>query len=261
MHGSSESTPPGSPAPQPRRKGAVGAPQGPRASADAVPSAHNNGHYNGQGRTNAGSRDSISPDDATAIDAFERARAGERAAYGIVVRTYQDRLFNAVFRMVNDRDDAAEITQEAFTRGLEKLQDFRGDAGPYTWLFRIAMNTAVSRIRRGGRRRTVSLDAPASGESRQARDYGRSVANLLAADSAAPGERLQMSEDHRAVTEALKRLDAEYRALLVMRDLEGFDYRQMAEVLGLPLGTLKSRLFRARVALRELLQDHFAQKD
>lgn len=196
-----------------------------------------------------------------AVTAFERARAGERAAYGVVVRTYQDRLYNAVFRMVNDRDDAAEITQEAFTRGLEKLKDFRGESGPYTWLFRIAMNAAVSRIRRGGRRRTLSLEALASGEGGYATSYGRSVSELLSADTAGPGERLQMSEDHRAVADALRRLDAEYRALLVMRDLEGFDYRQMAEVLGLPLGTLKSRLFRARVALRELLQDHFSRRD
>ena len=200
-------------------------------------------------------------DDAQAREAFYLARQGQRSAYGTVVRIYQDRLFNAVYRLVGDRDDAAEITQDAFTRGLEKLEDFRGDSGPYTWLFRIAMNAAVSRIRRSSRRKTVSLDAIDTGEgghAGQGRGRGRgNFTDNLPGPGASPAESAQTSESHQAVLAALERLDAEYRALLVMRDLEGFDYRQMAEVLGLPLGTLKSRLFRARVALREQLQDHF----
>lgn len=255
VQGSPPSPPPGDADHPPRIERAPNAPAPRRAPAPGPANHHTNGHLSSRTPAEAHS------DDVAAVTAFERARAGERAAYGVVVRTYQDRLYNAVFRMVNDRDDAAEITQEAFTRGLEKLKDFRGESGPYTWLFRIAMNAAVSRIRRGGRRRTLSLEALASGEGGYATSYGRSVSELLSADTAGPGERLQMSEDHRAVADALRRLDAEYRALLVMRDLEGFDYRQMAEVLGLPLGTLKSRLFRARVALRELLQDHFSRRD
>ena len=207
--------------------------------------------------------------DRQARAAFDAARAGTRSAYGTVVRIYQDRLFNAVLRLVGNADDAAEVTQEAFARGFEKLDDFRGDSGPYTWLFRIAMNAAVSRLRRASRRKTVSLDALDSmgggystsfgGGSSDAR-RGR-YADSLEGDGPTPAAAAEQSEDGRAVVEALGRLDAENRALLVMRDLEGFDYKQMAEVLGLPLGTLKSRLFRARVALRELLQDHFEQRD
>ena len=202
-------------------------------------------------------------------DAFEQARAGARGAYGTVVRAYQDRLYNAVFRLVGDHDDAAEVTQEAFARGFEKMDDFRGDSGPYTWLFRIAMNAAVSRLRRASRRKTVSLDALDSmgggyatsyrggsgGESRRGR-----YADSIEGSGPTPADAAEKSEDHRAVVAALGKLDAENRALLVMRDLEGFDYKQMAEVLGLPLGTLKSRLFRARVALREQLQEHFERR-
>ena len=197
-------------------------------------------------------------EDSAARIAFDRARHGDRTAYGTVVRLYQDRLYNAVFRLVGDHDDAAEITQEAFTRGLEKMTDFRGDSGPYTWLFRIAMNAAVSRIRRGGRRKTISLDAMMAAEA--GRPGGGGIHDRLPGRESSPDEAAELSEDHRAVTTALWRLDAEYRALLVMRDLEGFDYRQMAEVMGLPLGTLKSRLFRARVALRDLLQEHFNRR-
>jgi RNA polymerase sigma-70 factor (ECF subfamily) len=184
--------------------------------------------------------------------AFEQARRGERAAYGVVVRAYQHRLYNAVYRMVSNREDAAEITQEAFTRGFEKLSEFRGDSGPYTWLFRIAMNAAVSRIRTASRRKTLSLEG--LGASRPGSTPHGRFSDTISAAQRSPAESLEMSEQHRALMAAMDRLNPEYRALLVMRDLEGFDYRQMADVLGLPLGTLKSRLFRARMALRDLLE-------
>ena len=192
------------------------------------------------------------PEDQQARLAFEQARKGERAAYGMVVRAYQHRLYNAVYRLVGNREDAAEITQEAFTRGFEKLSEFRGDSGPYTWLFRIAMNAAVSRIRTASRRRTLSLEGmDANRPSRT--PHGRFSDSIVGAERS-PSEVMEMSEAHRAVAAAMEKLNPEHRALLVMRDLEGFDYRQMADVLGLPLGTLKSRLFRARMALRELLE-------
>ena len=192
--------------------------------------------------------------EAEARHAFARTQAGETAAYGTVVRLYQDRIFSAVYRMVHHVDDAAEITQEAFMRGLEKIDSFRGDAGPYTWLFRIAMNAAVSRIRKGSRRRTTSLDTPSV-------TWQTSLPGLSVADEGpSPEELASLTEDQRAVAVALSKMDAEYRAILVMRDMEGFDYKQMADVLGMPMGTVKSRLFRARVAMRELLQDHFAAR-
>jgi RNA polymerase sigma-70 factor (ECF subfamily) len=196
-----------------------------------------------------------------ARDAFDRARTGRPQEFALVVHTYHDRLYNAVYRLLHDHDDAQEVVQDTFAKGFEKMDGFRGEAGPYTWLFRIAVNGAMTRLRKGKRRKTVSLDevsrmnaAAGSGWRTQ---WGGDVADDSAgSDPAAAGE---AGEDAKAVVAALGRLDAEYRAILVMRDLEGFDYQQMADVLGLPLGTLKSRLFRARVALREQLQGHFAQ--
>jgi len=93
---------------------------------------------------------------------LQRAQKGDRGAYGQVILLYQDRLFNAVLRMVGDREEARELTQEAFTRGLMKLEGFRGDASPYTWLFRIAVNLAISQLRKVQRTRVFSLDRPAS---------------------------------------------------------------------------------------------------
>src|SRR5206468_7758808 len=111
-------------------------------------------------RPTGSSEPSTDPGATRAIDLLKRAQRGDRAAYGQLVVLYQDRVYNAVLRMVGDRDEAAELTQEAFTRGLSSLDSFRGDAAPYTWLFRIAVNLAISRLRRVQRHRTFSLDAP-----------------------------------------------------------------------------------------------------
>jgi len=113
------------------------------------------------------------------------------------------------------------------------------------------MNLAISQLRRSPRTRVFSLDAVSGNGSR---DEGKSgLLERLIHRGAGPQEQLENRERHQKVLEALGRLDAEYRAVLVMRDIEGFDYQQMADVLGLPLGTLKSRLFRARLALRDEL--------
>src|SRR5688572_32537227 len=93
------------------------------------------------------------------LDLLRRAQAGDRSAYGALVVAYQDRLYNAVLRLVGDREEARELAQEAFTRGLQKMGSFRGDASPYTWLFRIAMNLAISRLRKVQRHRVFSLSS------------------------------------------------------------------------------------------------------
>jgi RNA polymerase sigma-70 factor (ECF subfamily) len=207
---------------------------------------------------------------------LQRAQQGDRGAYGQIVLLYQDRLYNAVLRLVGDREEARELTQEAFTRGLEKIESFRGDAGPYTWLFRIAVNLAISQLRKVQRTRVFSLDRPgprlagggsngryASGGAGAAEDQASGLIDRIAQDrdgrETNPAKAAEGRERDQAVLTALGRLDAEYRAVLVMRDIEGFDYQQMADVLGLPLGTLKSRLFRARLALRDELKAYMAE--
>jgi len=198
---------------------------------------------------------------------IHRAQAGDRAAYGELAALYQERLYNAVLRLVGDREEALELTQETFTRGLMKLDSFRGDASPYTWLFRIAVNLAISQLRKVQRTRTFSLDRPggrmSAGRGRQNEDASQasSLIDRVAQDrNESPPQKIERRERDQMVLQALGRLDAEYRAVLVMRDIEGFDYQQMADVLALPLGTLKSRLFRARLALREELRSYLTDK-
>jgi RNA polymerase sigma-70 factor (ECF subfamily) len=203
--------------------------------------------------------------DPVEIDLLRKAKDGDRGAYGKLVAIYQDRLYNAILRIVGDHDDARELAQETFTRGLDKLDGFRGEASPYTWLFRIATNLAISRLRKVQRHRTFSLDRPGTdsrghsgggggGGNGGSDDQASALMNRMASNDATPADELLRRERGQQVLAALGRLDAEYRAVLVMRDIEGFDYQQMADVLGLPLGTLKSRLFRARLALRDELK-------
>lgn len=208
-----------------------------------------------------------SPGAKAGTELLQAARGGDRAAYGRLVVLYQDRLFNALLRMVGETEEARELTQETFTRGLEKIDGFRGDASPYTWLFRIGMNLAISNLRRAQRRRTFSLDGgsadQAAGGNGSPTGDGQASGLLNRVASAAhdqPPQIAERRERQRMVVEALGRLDPEYRAVLVMRDVEGFDYQQMADVLSLPLGTLKSRLFRARLALRDELAPYLEDK-
>lgn len=204
------------------------------------------------------------------LDLLRKAQHGDRASYGQLVVAYQDRLYNALLRLVGDSEEARELTQEAFTRGLMKLSSFRGDASPYTWLFRIAVNLAISHLRKVQRHRVFSLDAPPrNGNGRHGGDdQAASLADRMSSTGTSPGggssssppQDLEQKELHGQVLAALGRLDAEYRAVLVMRDIEGFDYQQMADVLALPLGTLKSRLFRARLALRDELRAYLSDR-
>lgn len=191
---------------------------------------------------------------ARGAELLQRAKSGDRAAFGQLVQHFQDRLYNTILRIVGEPEEARELTQETFAKALAGLQDFRGDASAYTWLFRIGVNLAISHIRKVQRRRTFSLDAPLTG--RHDDDQASSLLDRMAESRGEkPDEALLRKERQQKVVEALGKLDAEYRAVLVMRDIEGFDYQQMADVLGLNLGTLKSRLFRARLALRDELKE------
>src|SRR3954467_14562808 len=147
---------------------------------------------------------------------LQKAQAGDRGAYGQIVLLYQDRLYNAVLRLVGDREEARELTQAAFMRGLQKIDGFRGDASPYTWLFRIAVNLAISHLRKVQRHRVFSLDSPSpngNGRRHDRDDQAASLADRIAkAQGELPPDALETRERHEQVLAALGRLDAEYRA-------------------------------------------------
>ena len=175
------------------------------------------------------------------------AKQGDRAAFGQIVLLHQDRLYNAVYRLVSDRDDAQDIVQDTFLKALEHLPGFSGKSSLYTWLFRIAYNVAVSRLRRQQVRGDVSLETTLGlGGDSQAASL---ISRMSAAVDAPPAATLR-AEQAQLVQGALSRLEFDHRTVLVLRDIDGLDYLQISEILDLPIGTVKSRINRARAALR-----------
>ncbi|HEX3999643.1 MAG TPA: sigma-70 family RNA polymerase sigma factor [Pirellulales bacterium] len=177
-------------------------------------------------------------DDAQLID---QALAGQSVAFGRLVTKYQDRLYNALVHVVGSAEEAKDVAQDAFVQAFLKLDSFQRSAAFYTWLYRIAFNLAISRFRKT--KPTVSVDRAreSSGQEIMARDPP-------------PGERLEQQERAQQVQLALAALDEHHRAVLVLREIDGCSYEAIAEILDLPVGTVRSRLHRARMELRELLK-------
>lgn len=185
---------------------------------------------------------------------IERTRQGDQAALGQLLQAHQGRLYNVCLRLVGNPDDAAEVTQDALVKIIEHIQDFRSDAKIGTWMTRILMNQAISFLRKRKLRKTISLDMPDNGRSRSG-DQARALRDDLA-DPREPDPLLnvQRNEQLALLRAAIAQLDEPFRLVLVLRDIDEMDYQQIADVLDLPVGTVKSRLFRARLALRTLLR-------
>jgi len=170
--------------------------------------------------------------------------AGFTPAFGVLVRRYQDRLFNAVLRVVDNAEDAADVVQEAFLNAYQSLNSFKGDSEFFTWLYRIAFNAAISLRRK--RKAVVSIDGS---------DDKTSVEPIDPSEYSRPGSNLERTEEDAQLMNALSRLSPEHRVVLVLKDLEAQKYEDIAEVLDVPIGTVRSRLHRARLELRELLEE------
>jgi RNA polymerase sigma-70 factor, ECF subfamily len=175
-------------------------------------------------------------DDAQLID---EALHGHSEAFGQLVLKYQDRLFNTVFHVIGHAEDARDVVQEALVQAFLKLDTFRSDSAFYTWLYRIAFNVAVTHRRR--QRPTTSMDS--------AGEMGMEPSDA----QNDPAENLQRKERCGQVRLAIARLAEEYRAVVVLREIDGCCYEAISEVLDLPVGTVRSRLHRARLQLREHL--------
>jgi RNA polymerase sigma-70 factor (ECF subfamily) len=181
-----------------------------------------------------------SDDDNLLIDA---CREGKTEAFGVLVRRYQDRLYPTAFRLTGCAEDAYDLLQEAFLRAYEKLDRFKGGSSFYTWVYRIAVNLAFSGYRR--KRSVLRL--------REQRDRVRSemTGEQRDTDPSAPLERAE--RDH-LIQEALDSLVPDHRAVVVMKEYDGLRYEEIGEILGIPVGTVRSRLHRARCELRERLR-------
>ena len=177
-------------------------------------------------------------DDAHLI---QEALGGDSSAFGRLVSRYQDRLYHAVAHLVGSTEDARDVVQDAFVQAFVKLETFRQASAFYTWLYRIAFNLAVSRQRR--KRPTISVETVREQTGREPKD-----------SNMGPEARIEQQERVAQVRAALGRLSDEHRTVLVLREMEGCRYETIAEILEMPVGTVRSRIFRARMQLRDELK-------
>ena len=170
--------------------------------------------------------------------------AGRVDAFGELIRPYQDRLYNVLFRVTGSREDAVELLQDALIRAYRNLGSFQGEASFYTWLYRVAMNLALTRKRRQ-KVRAVSTEGGENGRPLDISDDP---------ERTSPGRELEAADRRRLVERAMASLDEPHRAILVLKEVEGLRYEEIARVLELPIGTVRSRLHRARADLRDRLK-------
>ena len=184
------------------------------------------------------------------LSLVERCRGGDVAAFDDVVARHQDRIFNLCCYMLGDRDEAADAAQDAFVRAFGAIKNFRADAALGTWLHRIAVNVCLDARARRAR-------APISYSTLETPDDEGQTRAFDPPDTAdTPAQALTRQERRSAVMAALAGLSEHHRIVIALFDIQGYSYEDAAQVLDLPMGTLKSRLNRARAALRAALESH-----
>jgi RNA polymerase sigma-70 factor (ECF subfamily) len=199
-------------------------------------------------------------DRATSVSAEEslfvlRLKANEDAAYDELVRVYHAQIFHVAFRMLGDTGDAADVVQEIFLKVFRNINSFKGEAALKTWIFRIGFSEILNRLRwwkRRYRHATVSLDAEPDVNG-NGNGKGFIYGYQVSCTRPTPEQALESKEKDEAIQKALSKLSSDHRSIIILRDIEGFSYGEIADVLGISIGTVKSRLARARADLKKSL--------
>lgn len=188
----------------------------------------------------------------------EAHRNGDPDALSELLQSYQRRVYTVCYRMVRDPDLAADLAQDTLVKLIEGLDQYDGRAKLSTWVIRITMNCCITHLRRQKLRRHASLDAAADrtdeADERTISPEPEQERELSAR------RRIEQQETHARLHQAMLGLDPDMRAILILRDMQDLEYEQLAEVFDIPVGTVKSRLYRAREALRELMDQVSPQK-
>jgi len=179
-------------------------------------------------------------------ECVQKVQGGDADAFETLVRRHEKKIFNLLYRWLGDYDDAAEVAQEVFLAAFRAIKRFRGDSSFATWLYRIGVNHAKNRQK--------SLQV-----ARQ-RQQAREVSDAPSDPASDPAEGVEQRERHDLVQRGLNELDADDALLILLHDLQGVRYEEISETLDIPLGTVKSRLHRARQALRAKLAPYFGRK-
>ena len=172
---------------------------------------------------------------------------GDLGAYRQLVEKYQSRIYSMIAGMVRDREEAHDLTQDAFVKAFRNLDRFRLEASFYTWLYRIAKNLTIDWLRKQKRRRTDEFD-----EGIAARESGGTISDSHLKES--PSRELERSRLKDRIFDAMETLSPEHRQIVLLREVEGFSYKEISDVMGIPEGTVMSRLFYARRKLQGILK-------
>ncbi|MGH8652892.1 MAG: RNA polymerase sigma factor RpoE [Gammaproteobacteria bacterium] len=185
-------------------------------------------------------------DDGADIHLVERVKRGDKAAFDLLVLKYQHRIVKLVSRYVRDPSDALDVAQEAFLKAYRAIPKFRGESAFYTWLYRIAINTAKNYLVMMSRR-------PAEIEFEAADGEAPELESILK-DPATPENLLLTEEIRKTIVEAIEALPEDLRTAINLREVEGLSYEEIAQVMSCPIGTVRSRIFRAREAIDKRLK-------
>ena len=194
----------------------------------------------------------ISTEDAALVAAL---KAGSEQAFAMLIAQYSQPLYSLIARSLQDPADAADITQEVFIKVFRSIGSFHGDASLRTWLYRIALREASNQRRWWSRhkRQELTIDTP-NGMTEGDEDT-MCLSGLLMDSTGSPYDRAEQSEMKARVEDALQQLPEAFRTVVVLREMEGFSYEEIGEILDVPAGTVKSRLTRGRSALKQILID------
>jgi RNA polymerase sigma-70 factor (ECF subfamily) len=189
-------------------------------------------------------------------DLVLRVKSGDRSAFDVLAVRYKDRIFNLCYRKLGDAEEAMDASQEAFLKAYRALSTFEGKSKFYTWLFRIALNCAFTRRKRRAREREVT---PISTDRTAGRGGEEDLGAVEAADVRdEPAAAALRGEKARLIEDAIASLDEDFHRIVLLRDVEGLAYEEIAVILEIPVGSVKSRLHRARLLLREKLKSYLS---
>ncbi len=182
----------------------------------------------------------------------ERVKRGDYLAFEELVAKYQNRVYGLAFRLTRNKMDAEDALQDVFLRVYQKIKDFRGESAFSTWLYKISLNEALMKLRKKQHRREESIEE-AMPKFRSDGSYAGMVTNF----SISPENEALKAEAQRLIQAAIDKLPEDYRSVLLLRDREGFSAQEVSQMLELSIPAIKSRLHRARLFLRQALENYF----
>ena len=194
----------------------------------------------------------VATEDAALVAAL---KAGSEEAFALLIAQYSQSLFSLIARSLQDPADAADITQEVFIKVFRNIRSFHGESSLRTWLYRIALHEASNQRRWWGRhkRQEITIDTPLGAEDTDEGDESLCLGATLCDGRGSPFDHTSNAQVKHRVEACLRKLPEAFRTVVVLREMEGFSYDEIAEVLQVPAGTVKSRLKRGRTALKDLL--------